>query len=158
MCTGWFRYHIFVILNLNFHTVDYNKTYFTGPFGEQDDEQVFVQKVVPETDQLFVRLASNGKRYVLLLINLQLSFELWCAEEAGWGPTASLDAVEKIETFCPISGMFAILTTLSHFHSLIWVWSVYTRALKFFKLHCWIFLPSWSTILMLLFQPFVKDS
>jgi hypothetical protein len=35
----------------------------TGPFGEQDDEQVFVQKVVPETDQLFVRLASNGKRY-----------------------------------------------------------------------------------------------
>lgn len=34
-----------------------------GPFGEQDDEQVFVQKVVPDTDQLFVRLASNGKRY-----------------------------------------------------------------------------------------------
>lgn len=33
-----------------------------GPFGEQDDEQVFVQKVVPDTDQLFVRLASNGKR------------------------------------------------------------------------------------------------
>ena len=83
LCAGWFRYHIFVILNLNFYTVDYNKTYFTGPFGEQDDEQVFVQKVVPETDQLFVRLASNGKRYVLLLINLQLSFELWCAEEAG---------------------------------------------------------------------------
>lgn len=34
-----------------------------GPFGEQDDEQVFVQKVVPDADQLFVRLASNGKRY-----------------------------------------------------------------------------------------------
>lgn len=34
-----------------------------GPFGEQDDEQVFIQKVVPDTDQLFVRLASNGKRY-----------------------------------------------------------------------------------------------
>lgn len=33
-----------------------------GPFGEQDDEQVFVQKVVPDADQLFVRLASNGKR------------------------------------------------------------------------------------------------
>lgn len=33
-----------------------------GPYGEQDDEQVFVQKVVPETDSLFVRLASNGKR------------------------------------------------------------------------------------------------
>jgi len=34
----------------------------TGPYGEQDDEQVFIQKVVPETDQLYVRLASNGKR------------------------------------------------------------------------------------------------
>lgn len=33
-----------------------------GPFGEQDDEQVFIQKVVPEADQLFVRLASNGRR------------------------------------------------------------------------------------------------
>ena len=37
-----------------------------GPFGEQDDEQVFVQKVVPETDQLFVRLASNGKRVCVI--------------------------------------------------------------------------------------------
>lgn len=34
-----------------------------GPYGEQDDEQVFVQKVMPETSELFVRLASNGKRY-----------------------------------------------------------------------------------------------
>lgn len=33
-----------------------------GPFGEQDDEQVFVQKVVPDADRVFVRLASNGKR------------------------------------------------------------------------------------------------
>ncbi|KAK9892287.1 hypothetical protein WA026_019094 [Henosepilachna vigintioctopunctata] len=33
-----------------------------GPFGEQDDEQVFIQKVVPDVDKLFVRLASNGKR------------------------------------------------------------------------------------------------
>lgn len=38
----------------------------SGPFGEQDDEQVFVQKVVPETDQLFVRLASNGKRVCII--------------------------------------------------------------------------------------------
>lgn len=35
-----------------------------GPFGEQDDEQVFVQKVVPDADRVFVRLASNGKRWV----------------------------------------------------------------------------------------------
>ncbi|XP_020706561.2 BTB/POZ domain-containing protein KCTD3 isoform X2 [Athalia rosae] len=37
-----------------------------GPFGEQDDEQVFVQKVVPDTDQLFVRLASNGNRVCVI--------------------------------------------------------------------------------------------
>ncbi|XP_014247230.1 BTB/POZ domain-containing protein KCTD3 isoform X2 [Cimex lectularius] len=37
-----------------------------GPFGEQDDEQVFVQKVVPETSELFIRLASNGKRVCVI--------------------------------------------------------------------------------------------
>lgn len=33
-----------------------------GPFGERDNYQVFIQKVVPYTDQLFVRLSSTGKR------------------------------------------------------------------------------------------------
>uniref|UniRef100_A0AAF5PT95 BTB domain-containing protein n=1 Tax=Wuchereria bancrofti TaxID=6293 RepID=A0AAF5PT95_WUCBA len=33
-----------------------------GPFGDQDGEQVFVQRVVPGTNQVFVRLASNGDR------------------------------------------------------------------------------------------------
>ena len=37
-----------------------------GPFGEQDDEQVFVQRVIPETDALFVRAASNGRRVCVL--------------------------------------------------------------------------------------------
>ncbi len=37
-----------------------------GPYGEQDDEQVFVQKVVPDTDSLFVRLASNGDRVCVI--------------------------------------------------------------------------------------------
>lgn len=37
-----------------------------GPFGEQDDEQVFVQKVVPDIDQLYVRLASNGRRVCVI--------------------------------------------------------------------------------------------
>lgn len=37
-----------------------------GPFGEQDDEQVFVQKVVPDIDQLFVRYASTGKRICII--------------------------------------------------------------------------------------------
>lgn len=35
-----------------------------GPFGERDDQQVFIQKVVPITNKLFVRLSSTGKRYV----------------------------------------------------------------------------------------------
>ncbi len=39
-----------------------------GPYGERDDQQVLVQKVVPETDQVFVRLASNGKRLVSKLL------------------------------------------------------------------------------------------
>ncbi|XP_033979632.1 LOW QUALITY PROTEIN: SH3KBP1-binding protein 1 [Trematomus bernacchii] len=33
-----------------------------GPYGERDDQQVFIQRVVPETDKLYVRLSSNGKR------------------------------------------------------------------------------------------------
>ncbi|MGH0152828.1 UNVERIFIED_CONTAM: hypothetical protein FKN15_059293 [Acipenser sinensis] len=33
-----------------------------GPFGERDDQQVFIQKVVPITNTLFVRLSSTGKR------------------------------------------------------------------------------------------------
>ena len=34
----------------------------SGPFGDQDGEQVFVQRVIPETNQIFVRLASTGDR------------------------------------------------------------------------------------------------
>ncbi|XP_078720725.1 BTB/POZ domain-containing protein KCTD3-like isoform X1 [Lampetra fluviatilis] len=33
-----------------------------GPYGERDDQQVFIQKVVPVTDQLLVRLSSTGRR------------------------------------------------------------------------------------------------
>lgn len=33
-----------------------------GPFGDQDGDQVFVQRIVPDTNQVFVRLASNGDR------------------------------------------------------------------------------------------------
>ena len=37
-----------------------------GPYGEKDDQQLFIQKIVPETDQLFVRLSSNGQRYSIM--------------------------------------------------------------------------------------------
>lgn len=33
-----------------------------GPFGDQDEVHVFIQKVIAGSDQLFVRLASNGER------------------------------------------------------------------------------------------------
>ena len=36
----------------------------SGPFGERDEEQVFIQRVIPETDRIFVRLSSNGRRQV----------------------------------------------------------------------------------------------
>ncbi|EDV90616.1 BTB/POZ domain-containing protein KCTD3 [Drosophila grimshawi] len=36
-----------------------------GPYGDYDD-MIFVQKVVPETNQLYVRLASNGDRVCVI--------------------------------------------------------------------------------------------
>ena len=42
-----------------------------GPYGEKDDQQLFIQKVVPETSQLFVRLSSTGQRSVVSAI-------CWC--------------------------------------------------------------------------------
>ena len=46
--------------------LDAPSSYFAGndigPYGEREDQQVFIQKVVPYTDQLFVRLSSTGKR------------------------------------------------------------------------------------------------
>lgn len=36
-----------------------------GPYGDQEGDQVFVQRVVPDTNQLFIRLASNGDRYTV---------------------------------------------------------------------------------------------
>ena len=41
-----------------------------GPYGDQDDELVFIQKLVPETDVLTVRLASRGTRVAEVRINL----------------------------------------------------------------------------------------
>lgn len=37
-----------------------------GPYGEKDDTQVFIQKVLPDTDRLFVRLSSTGKRVCIV--------------------------------------------------------------------------------------------
>ncbi|XP_018328382.1 BTB/POZ domain-containing protein KCTD3 isoform X2 [Agrilus planipennis] len=52
-----------------------------GPFGEQDDEQVFIQKVVPDTDQLYVRLASNGDRVCLIKAVDGTTISAFCVHE-----------------------------------------------------------------------------
>ena len=36
----------------------------SGPFGERDEEQVFIQRVIPETNIIFVRSSSTGNRLV----------------------------------------------------------------------------------------------
>ncbi|XP_038073163.1 BTB/POZ domain-containing protein KCTD3-like [Patiria miniata] len=55
---------------LSLEEADLHLTYAAGnnfgPYGDRDDQQVFVQKVVPETDQLYVRLASTGQRVCLI--------------------------------------------------------------------------------------------
>ena len=33
-----------------------------GPYGDQDSEQVLVQRLIPNAQKLFVRLASTGER------------------------------------------------------------------------------------------------
>jgi len=37
-----------------------------GPFGEKDEEQLFLEKIVPDTDTLFVRCSSTGKRVCVI--------------------------------------------------------------------------------------------
>ncbi|PSN50776.1 BTB/POZ domain-containing protein KCTD3 [Blattella germanica] len=99
-----------------------------GPFGEQDDEQVFVQKVVPETDQLFVRLASNGKRVCVIKAVDSTTITSFCVHECEgssrmgsrprrfiftghsngaiqmWDLTTALDLAAKGEPATQISG------------------------------------------------------
>uniref|UniRef100_A0A8B9KVQ7 SH3KBP1 binding protein 1 n=1 Tax=Astyanax mexicanus TaxID=7994 RepID=A0A8B9KVQ7_ASTMX len=50
---------IFDYSNCNFKHIN---ICFSGPYGERDEQQVFIQRVVPDTDKLYVRLSSNGKR------------------------------------------------------------------------------------------------
>lgn len=93
-----------------------------GPFGEQDDEQVFVQKVVPETPELFVRLASNGKRVCVIRSVDGTTITSFCVHECEgssrmgsrprrfiftghsngalqmWDLTTALDIIKKGET------------------------------------------------------------
>ena len=44
-----------------------------GPFGEQDDQQVFIQRVIPETDSLYVRSAGDGSRICVIRFHSQIN-------------------------------------------------------------------------------------
>ena len=61
-----------------------------GPYGDQDDELVFIQKLVPETDVLTVRLASRGTRVAEVRIDLyssvstSLSLDVFSGSQCGW--------------------------------------------------------------------------
>ncbi|GFY68349.1 hypothetical protein TNIN_28361 [Trichonephila inaurata madagascariensis] len=61
--------------------ISYNAGNDSGPYGEQDDEQVFIQKVVPETDQLYVRYASTGKRICIIKSVDNTSITAFCVHE-----------------------------------------------------------------------------
>ncbi|KAH8384118.1 hypothetical protein KR009_012200, partial [Drosophila setifemur] len=51
-----------------------------GPYGDYDD-MIFVQKVVPETDQLYVRLASNGERVCVIRSVDNSTISAFCVHE-----------------------------------------------------------------------------
>ncbi|XP_073999721.1 BTB/POZ domain-containing protein KCTD3 isoform X2 [Rhodnius prolixus] len=75
---------------LSLEEVDSNLGYTVGndfgPFGEQDDEQVFVQKIVPETSELYVRLASNGRRVCVIRAVDGATITSFCVHECE-GPS-----------------------------------------------------------------------
>lgn len=61
--------------------VSYSAGNDCGPYGEQDDEQVFIQKVVPETDQLYIRLSSTGKRICVIKSVDGTTISAFCVHE-----------------------------------------------------------------------------
>lgn len=87
-----------------------------GPFGEQDDEQVFVQKVIPETDQFYVRLASNGERV--------------CVIKSIDGSTITSFCVHECEKSSRMGSMPRRFILSGHSNGAIQMWDL-TTALEF---------------------------
>ncbi|KFD46464.1 hypothetical protein M514_12665 [Trichuris suis] len=56
----------FKVMTLESADTDGDNVLDVGPFGDKDSEQVFVQKVVPDTCQLYIRLASTGERVCVI--------------------------------------------------------------------------------------------
>ncbi|XP_075150760.1 SH3KBP1-binding protein 1 [Haematobia irritans] len=86
-----------------------------GPYGDYD-EQIFVQKVVPETDQLYVRLASNGERVCII-------------KSVDGSPITSF-CVHECEVSSRMGSRF-ILT--GHCNGNIQMWDLTTALALFFK-------------------------
>lgn len=55
---NWIWYSC-VWVPIPFHSVS---AFYSGPFGERDEEQVFIQRIIPETNKIFVRFSSTGNR------------------------------------------------------------------------------------------------
>ncbi|XP_058976478.1 BTB/POZ domain-containing protein KCTD3-like [Musca domestica] len=86
-----------------------------GPYGDYD-EQIFVQKVVPETDQLYVRFASNGERV--------------CVIKSVDGSSITSFCVHECEVSSRMGSRF-ILT--GHCNGNIQMWDLTTALALFFK-------------------------
>lgn len=87
-----------------------------GPFGERDDQQVFIQKVVPITNKLFVRLSSTGKRYIHVLSGKEAELGLF----GGWFPSSMtahnslllcLTALAELLFVCQLQNCYLTLIT-----------------------------------------------
>uniref|UniRef100_A0A8B9I461 SH3KBP1 binding protein 1 n=1 Tax=Anser brachyrhynchus TaxID=132585 RepID=A0A8B9I461_9AVES len=65
-----------------------------GPFGERDEQQVFIQKVVPDACQVFVRLSSTGKRAHQW--SLRGPSGHWGAPKVFEGPMTVIKGVPKV--------------------------------------------------------------
>ncbi len=88
-----------------------------GPHGDQDDEQVFVQKVVPETDCLYVRLASDGRRV--------------CVVKSVDGTTITSFCVQECEASARMGSRPRRFIITGHSSGAVQMWDL-TAALEFF--------------------------
>jgi hypothetical protein len=70
---------------VSLESVETNNTYLAGnafgPYGHLDDEQIVIQKVVPDTEKLFVRLASNGDRVCVIKSVDDTAITSFCVHE-----------------------------------------------------------------------------
>ena len=89
-----------------------------GPFGEQDDQQVFIQKVVPETEALYVRAASNGRRI--------------CVIKSVDGTTVTSFCVHECEGSSRVGSRSRRFVITGHSSGAIQMWDL-TTALEFFS-------------------------